>query len=103
MIGSLFVTQGHPVTENNGDSVEASQVMPLGRVPASSARTNADNAKLRATISADSALLTAQASDPEVNHIIAGISNKFCRGTASVSMFLATQRDMETLDKIYPR
>ena len=50
------------VRKNNGDSVEAGQVMPFGRVPASPAMTNADNTKLRATISKDSASLTAPAS-----------------------------------------
>ena len=79
--------------ENNGDSVEAGQVMSLGRVTASPAMTNADNTKLRATISEDSASSTAPASSsvsnfmageeqtsvPEVNHIIAGIRNKKSR------------------------
>ena len=62
--------------------------MPLGRAPASPAITNADNAKLRATILEDSASLTAlasfmageeQISGPEVNHTIAGIRNKYFR------------------------
>ena len=60
----------------------------MGRVPASPAITNADNTKLRATISEDSASLTApasfmagedQTSGPEVNHTIAGIRNKYFR------------------------
>ena len=75
---------------NNGDSVEAGQVMSFGRVTALPAMTNADNTKLRATISEYSVSLTARASSsvsnlmageeqtsvPEVNHIIAGIRNK---------------------------
>ena len=78
-----------PYEGNNGDSVEAGQAMPLGRVPASPAITNADNSKLRATISEDRAALIAppasfmageeQTSGSEVNHIIAGIRNKYFR------------------------
>ena len=63
--------------------------MPLGRVPASPAIINADNSKLRATISEDRAALIApsasfmageeQTSGSEVNHIIAGIRIKYFR------------------------
>ena len=48
-----------PYEGNNGDSVEAGQAMPLGRVPASPAITDADNSKPRATISEDRAALIA--------------------------------------------
>ena len=78
--------------------------MPLGRVPASPAITNADNTKLRAMISENSASFTAPASSsvfdfmageeqtsaPEVNHIIAEIRNKFFRERTS------TQTQTET-------
>ena len=62
--------------------------MPLERAPASPALTNLDNSKLRATISQDRAALIApasfmageeQASGSEINHIIAGIRNKYFR------------------------
>ena len=73
-------------------TVEAGQALPLARVPASPAITNADNSKLRATISEDRAALIApasfmageeQASGSEVNHIIAGIRYKYFRERTS--------------------
>ena len=116
--------------ENNGDSVEAGQAMPLGRVPASPAITNADNTKLRATISEDSSSLTApasfmageeQPSGPEINsrdqeQIFQGKdrqtqadtgptnSNRYRTGTSwpvnSCRISSHEHRSMETLDKI---
>ena len=86
---SVEARQVMPYEGNNGDSVEAGQAMPLGRVPASPAITDADNSKPRATISEDRAALIAppvsfmageeQTSGSEVNHIIAGIRNKYFR------------------------